>query len=209
MMHNRLMRWSAYLLPYTAVAIGAYGLSSAGTALLIYYCGILFFVYKNGWRHLGRSLAEGWNRKYATGLVVAFALSGVAIFLSWPFARQNGVDLAAFLADLGLLGAGGIAFACVAIALNPLLEEIFWRGCFIAEPNRPSAVDIAFGGYHGLALMLVARWWAALGVVFVLSAASWTLRFTKHRCGGLAVPCAAHAAADLSIVLSVYWLLRQ
>jgi membrane protease YdiL (CAAX protease family) len=200
--------WAGFALPYAAVGIGVYLFKSANTALFIYYPGIILFVWTTQRLELTRSLARGWNWGYGAALSILFALGGVVVFLLWPYAAREGIDLATVLAEYGLAGAKGLAFACVAVLLNPCLEELFWRGCFFDSVNRPSVIDIAFGGYHGMVLLLVLQWWAAVSVVLMLSAASWVLRYAKHHCGGLAVPCVAHAAADLSIVLSV-WLLVQ
>ncbi len=154
------------------------------------------------------AVSKGWG--WGTGVVLSsvFFLSGSAVFVFWPFAKLEGTELGGVLGDFGLAGTTGIVFGAAAIVVNPLLEELFWRGCFEDKVTRVSVIDIAFAGYHGLALVLVIRVWAAVGAFIVLCFASWALRYVKDRRGGLAVPYIAHLAADISIIAAIYGLLR-
>lgn len=208
MKHNRFLRWSGFLLPYAAVGIGVYAFKSAWIAIGIYYFGIVLFVAACGGRRLLGAVSKGWG--WGTGVLLSsvFFLSGAAVFVLWPFAKLEGIEIGGVLGDFGLAPTTGIVFAVVAVAVNPLLEELFWRGCFEDKVTRVSVIDIAFAGYHGLALMLVIRVWAVAGAFIVLCFASWVLRYVTDRCGGLAVPYIAHLAADISIVAGVYCLLR-
>ena len=70
-------------------------------------------------------------------------------------------------------------------------------------------IDAVFVGYHVLALVLVIKVPITVLAFVVLFAASWWLRFMKHKLGGLAVPYIAHLVADVSIIAGIYFLVSQ
>mgnify|MGYP000297658849 CR=1 FL=1 len=202
-------KYAAASSPYWAVVLGLYVFKNVFVALAIYYSAISFYLFINGGKGLLKSILSGWNYSAAAGSAIVCACSGVAIFLLWPYARLENVNLVSTLAEYGLSGAACYIFVATATILNPLLEELFWRGCFENEPTRPAFIDVVFAGYHVLALVLVINAPITISAFVILFAASWLFRFMKHKFGGLAVPYVAHLTADISIVAGIYFLIGQ
>ena len=92
--------------------------------------------------------------------------------------------------------------------VQPILEELYWRGFLGNSQKCFSWVDLAFAGYH----ILVLAWFIKTGwlvVAFiVLTVAGCVWRYTAARLGGLAVVLVSHIVADVSIVAVVYVLIR-
>ncbi len=89
------------------------------------------------------------------------------------------------------------------------VDLIDCHGAFRQVNNRRWKTEIVFAGYHVLALVLVIKVPITILAFVVLFAASWWLRFMRHKLGGLAVPYIAHLAADVSIVAGIYFLISQ
>jgi len=202
-------KYAAASSPYLAVVLGLYVFKNVFIALAIYYSAIVFFIATNGGKGLLKSIFSGWNYSAAAGSIIVCACSGGAIFLLWPYAKLENVNLVSTLAEYGLSGAACYIFVAAATILNPLLEELFWRGCFENEPTKPAFIDVVFAGYHLLALVLVIKVPITISAFIILFAVSWWFRFMKHKLGGLAVPYVAHLTADISIVAGIYFLIGQ
>jgi len=209
MKRKAFAKYAAASSPYLAVVLGLYVFKNVFFALAIYYSAIVFFIVTNGGKGLLKSILSGWNFSAAAGSAIVCACSGGAIFLLWPYAKLENVNLVSTLAEYGLSGAACYIFVGVSTIVNPLLEELFWRGCFENEPAKPAFIDVVFAGYHVLALVLVIKMPIALLGFVVLFAVSWCLRFMRHKLGGLAVPYVAHLTADISIVAGIYFLIGQ
>jgi hypothetical protein len=189
----------AAAIPYAAVGVGLYVIRSAWAAILIYHVGIVVALTAFGWGGPLRRAASGWRPGAAATSAGAAALVGVALFLLWPFLDATPDGLRGRLLELGLSGRAWGVFAAYYATVHPFLEELFWRG----RPGAGAAAlwrDAAFAGYHVPVLwFFVGPVWIAVSFV-VLAAASWTWRAAAGRFGGLGVPLASHAAADISIV---------
>ena len=209
MKRNTFEKYAATSSPYVAVVLGLYVFKSVFLALAIFYSAIVFFIVIKGGKGLLRTIFSGWNSLATVGSAIVCALGGVVIFLLWPYAKLENVNLTSTLAEYGLSGATCYIFVAVVTILNPLLEELFWRGCFQNDSTRPALIDVVFAGYHVLALVLVIKVPITILAFVVLFAASWWLRFMKHKLGGLAVPYIAHLVADVSIVAGIYFLISQ
>ena len=209
MKRNTFEKYAAASSPYVAVVLGLYIFKSVFLALAIFYSAIVFFIVIKGSKGLLRTIFSGWNSLAAVGSAIVCALGGVVIFLLWPYAKLENVNLTSTLAEYGLRGATCYIFVVVVTILNPLLEELFWRGCFQNNSTKPALIDAVFAGYHLLALVLVINLPTTALAFFTLSGASWGLRFIKHKLGGLAVPYIAHLVADISIIAGIYFLINQ
>jgi membrane protease YdiL (CAAX protease family) len=187
------------------VIVGLHLLDNVWIAIVGYHLGIVVVITASGHWPLARRLVRGWSALAVIGLVPLFAAAGAAIFLAWPFARLEQVELMDLLGRYGL-GSGAFAFFAWYSVINPWLEELYWRGLLLVDSARPAAVDALFGGYHAIVLILFVSWpWAVAGFV-ALSAAAWIWRLLARRFDGLLVPVVTHAVADVSIIIAVYAL---
>jgi hypothetical protein len=196
-------------IPYAAVLVGLYGLRSAWAAILLYHVGIFVALCVGGWRQALLRAANGWRRRIAVLLVAATSLGGVALYLLWPYVDATPAGLAQRLEEFGLGGGWSWgAFAVYYSTVHPFLEELFWRGGRPAGGPAFLWRDAAFAGYHVPVLwFFIDPLWIAVTFV-ILTAASLTWRISAHRLGGLGVPLVSHAAADVSIVAAVSFIIR-
>jgi membrane protease YdiL (CAAX protease family) len=100
-------------------------------------------------------------------------------------------------------------FIVYAIAVNPLLEESYWRG-YLGSPAKNITVnDLLFAGYH---LLVIG---GNIGVIWLiavfcgLTAAAWFWRQINRINGGLLLSVVFHIAADTSVFLAIcYFAVR-
>jgi hypothetical protein len=206
-MNQNTTKYQACLLPYVAVLFGLYILSSAWAALLIYHLGIvLLIVYDrrfSSWKRLFLGM-----RPWPLCLAVVVCLqSGPLIFGLWKLmALEVAVDPGVILARYGLSDSSWVCFTICFVAVNPALEEIFWRDYLGAQRRGFSLIDLAFSGYHVLVLCLFIKWpWVCLGFG-ILSITGCLWRHFSIEQQGLAVPWVSHTVADASIVIAVWAL---
>ncbi len=179
---------------------------SAWAVVVIYYCGVVACVSANRLGTLLRSLVEGFSW---TGLGLS-ATAGVAVFVVtlvvWPYAVRDGFNLAVLFSSFGLKGFVLGGFVVGALIVNPVMEELLWRGVLDVKSKGPCGIDLAFGGFHVPVLWLAVKWPYVVAGFVGLCAASWGFRWARDRFGGLAVPWLAHLTGDLAIVLALGWV---
>ena len=203
MIQQRSMRTGislpAMALPYIAVLVGLFGLRSAWAALLLYNGGMLVVIAARGVRcKAARFGLPGWVVACA---IVVSAAAGPSIFFAADLVSS--APWSDTLRAVGLSGASWRWFVVYFALVHPVVEETFWRGALDERHGLLALQDFAFGGYHALVLSLFLRPLfvviSTLGLVAV--AALW--RAMRDRSSGLALPLVTHAVADISIILSV------
>lgn len=195
---------AAVLIPYVAVGLGLWVWQSAWAASLLYHLGAGAFVLGSGrWRQLRWS---GSRPPPAVAAAVAAVGAGVGpvVFVMWSTVQRTGVDMSAELAEIGLVGAAWALFIVYYATVNPLVEELFWRGSLGSSSVRFEAYDFWFAGYHVLVLVRFMDWpWIAVSSGALLIA-GWAWRQLAARFHGLAVPVLSHAVADASLISAVF-----
>ncbi len=198
-------------IPYAAVGIGLYLFSSAWITVGLYYGGAIIYIAVTGRKELMAGSAPilgARDRGLAIVTCGVFALAGVALYYLWPVAVRANVDLAGFLEAMGLGGRRLAVFAVVFCPLNPVVEEVFWRGCLKDDRRRVTWIDAAFAGYHMPVLVMVINVWVSAVAFVILCAASWCLRRLRHKSGSLGLGWVAHFLADVSIMTAALVLLK-
>ncbi len=188
--------------PYLAVIIGLYVLRNAWAAILLYHLGIVCFLAVSADKNFSKALRFGWNPAATAVACAVTGLSGVMLFLLWPYVRLPEVRLGEVLPDFGLGEISWIMFVVYYSTVHPLIEELFWRGDASSQNAGPSWRDAAFGGYHFLVLVLFIKVPWAIVVAVLLSGVAWGWRCAVRKYGGLGVALGSHAVADFSIVLA-------
>ncbi|MDD4869409.1 MAG: CPBP family glutamic-type intramembrane protease [Kiritimatiellae bacterium] len=114
-----------------------------------------------------------------------------------------GQHLRRMLSGIGLSGAGMAVFAIYICIMNPVIEEMFWRGLFFEEHKRPVLADLAYGGFHFLVFMPFMFVHHALiaAVSLVVMGYIWR-RIACHQ-KGLTMPLVWHALGDTAIILAI------
>jgi hypothetical protein len=203
---GRALRLAAPAVPYASVLLGLYALGNAWVAVLGYHVGIaVVLTLARAWPS-ARSLLRGFCARSVLLLAPVFLLAGPAIYLAWPLAHLESVELGSALSDLGLDSSALVFFAWYSVA-NPWIEELYWRGFLGSDRAAPVLADVLFGGYHVLVLWLLVDWPFAVAAGVVLAATGWLWRMLVRRCGGLLVPALTHLVADAAIVAAIFALI--
>ena len=197
------IRQVAPFVPYLAVIIGIFGLRSAWGAVFGYHLGMaLVLSLDRGWRG-ARGLGRGMQPLHLTATGLFGFSGGVLLFLCWPLLGLP-ANFNLQLAGLGLSAVTWPVFLIYFCAVNPIMEEVYWRGYLGDASRRPVWNDLLFAGYHLLVLAPFV-WWPWLGVALVaLFSAGWLWRQQARLTNGLLVPLVSHGIADLAIMLTVY-----
>lgn len=180
-----------------------YLLRNAWAAVLLYHLGMAgVLLAERRWGE-ARKLGAGLQPLHLAG-TGAFGLSGgVLLYLLWPLLGLP-AGFADALAHLGITKAAWPLFLAYFCAVNPWLEEVYWRGFLGDDAARPIPNDALFAGYHVL-VMAGFVWWPWLIVaMFGLTGAGWLWRQQSHLARGLLVPAVSHLLADAAILLTVY-----
>ncbi len=195
---------AAVLVPYVAVTLGLWVWRSAWAASLLYHLGACAFVLGSGrWRQLRWSSSMP-PRAIVAAIAVVSAGVGPVVFVMWSIVKHSGVEMGAELADIGLAGASWALFIVYYATVNPVVEEVFWRGYLGSSSVRLVAQDFWFAGYHVLVLVRFMDWpWIAVSLAALVTA-GWAWRQLAARFDGLAMPVLSHAVADASLILAVF-----
>ena len=196
------------IIPYLTVIIGLYGLESAWGGILLYHLGVVLVLLLAQYWRIGGKLKAGADYIVLAAVTVASLLGGVLVYWLWPTMKLEALLLVSDLAGLGLGSTVWLIFMVYYITVNPLLEELFWRGFLGSESTFLTWNDIWFAGYHILVLVQFVKlpWVAASFLILVGTA--WLWRQLARRYDGLIMPIASHAAADLSIIAATFFLVR-
>ena len=196
------------LTPYLAVAFGLYVISNGWVTFLLYHTGLFAFILISGRMHVFNDTFKGWH--WSTGVTAVFicSLTGLLLLWIWPYSSKEPGELSSQLAAVNLTGTGWLIFAIIFIAVNPIMEEVFWRSFLDenAEGKLPYLADAVFAGYHVpvLALFIKPQWLVLAFIIIFLAGCVW--RYLTRRFSGNAIALASHIAADISIVAAVQLL---
>ena len=196
------------LVPYIAVLIGLYVLKNAWVAMVLYHFGLTAFLIFGDRNNLLKKVCTGWN---SVSAVLGIAMSVMILpimFFCWEYMRLDNIALKSALANFGLQGTSWFFFMIYFSTVQPILEELYWRGWLGYEQKHFSWTDFTFAGYHifVLAWFIKPPW--LITAFIVLTATAYIWRYLASRLKGLAVPLLAHIAADVSIMAATFILIR-
>jgi membrane protease YdiL (CAAX protease family) len=197
------MKRIAPLLAYLSVGLGLFVFHSAWGALLGFHAAILgsLLIAKPGIP--ASILTKSTNVRWIFSSLLLTGTSGIALFLLWDRFRVAD-DLPAQLASLGLTSSTWVPFITYFTAVNPFLEEYFWRG-YLGDPaGNPYSSDFLYAGFHSLILIGRVPPGSILFALIMLTLAGWFWRQIAREDRGLLAPVLGHMAADLSILMTVY-----
>ncbi|MCB0181147.1 MAG: CPBP family intramembrane metalloprotease [Anaerolineae bacterium] len=207
---NRLsyLRHIAPIIPYVAVLMGLFIFQSAWVSIALYHLGMIIVLWFTRSWYLGQPIKTWHDVIVLIFMIFISFTAGVFIYWLWPLLKLAELLLTTELSDLGLSGLPWLIFIVYYFTVNPILEELFWRG-YLGSPSHFVVLnDIWFAGYHVLVLLsfIQAGWIVFSFLILVGTAWLWRQLARRHR--GLIIPIASHAAADASIIGAVYLLAR-
>lgn len=193
-------------IPYIAVGAGLLIFHSAWVAIIGYHIGMLVVVLV---AKPGVPVTLFKSNNYRTPIIAAMvgASGGVLMYLLWPLLSVPD-DTNLYVRTIGLTGETWPLFLVYYIAINPLIEEYYWRGCLGSNSKRMELNDFLWAGYHLIVLAgkMAIPW---LIVVFlVLSAGAWFWRQINRLSEGLLPSTVSHIAADITTIFVIYSALR-
>ncbi len=196
------------VVPYVAVLLGLYVLKNAWIAIGLYHFGITVFLIAGDRNSLLKRVCTGWNPLIAAASVVMSVMIFPIVFFFWGHMQLESTPLMSALANFGLHGTSWFFFMIYFSAVQPFLEELYWRGYLECGYKYFSWTDLAFAGYH----ILVLAWfiklpWLVIAFI-VLTVAAYIWRYIASKLEGLAVPLLSHIVADVSIIAVTCVLIR-
>jgi hypothetical protein len=199
------VRILAPLIPYVAIGIGLLFLHNGWIAMLGYHLSIIMILLFAG----GKIYFKQINKPGSYAIFIAATVMGVAggllLYLMWPLLGIPG-DIDLYFQNIGLTGETWPYFIAYFILVNPWLEEYYWRGYLGSNSKRIILNDLLFAGYHILVLMKNVDIVWLIAVFIVLSLSAWLWRQADRLNQGLITSIVSHAAADISVILTIYFM---
>lgn len=197
------------MIPYAAILIGIFGFQNAWVAVGLYYCGAAILISARLGIQSRALIGSGWSWKWVV-LSIGFAIAIlIGARILWNQIQRSDISLDEIFDRYGLGGSAGILFCAVALLINPIIEELFWRGCFQSNPRRLFSGDLIFAGYHIFVLWMVVRWYWVVLFFVGLALFGWMMRYLKYSLRGLGTVWFAHEMADLAIIMSILLILNR
>jgi membrane protease YdiL (CAAX protease family) len=191
------------LIPYISVLIFMYYFSNAIITIFVYHLAVLYFLFSQNVNDLSKKIAKGWNFYPGIALILLGSISGILINTFWNLAVSDNSALTKTLMEFGLGNIGWIIFVIYYILLNPLIEELFWRGLLDGKGIKFLLVDLLFAGYHTLVLIFFIKIeWAFIAAIIIFIASVVWRKIDKSN-NGIIISYLSHLAADISIIIAI------
>lgn len=147
----------------------------------------------------------------ASGTLIFFIIFGGLQWLHIYLLDINALRV--LLLEWGFSGQGEIGLMLVLLILNPIAEEIYWRGYMFEKLRKPGTASYAiamtsffYAFYHLLTVFPIFQ--GIFGIIAVLPVLIGGLiwGFMREKTGSISATIISHGLADLGIVC-VYWFI--
>ena len=200
-------KWIAPSLAYLAVGFGLFIFHSAWGALLGFHVAIIVSLIVARPNIPVKVLVKSKNIKWIFLSILLCGSSGVALYFLWEvFGFAN--DFSEQVASLGLNASNWPVFIAYFALINPFVEEYFWRGYLGNRTKSLHISDFVFAGFHALILVDKVRTGSIVFGLSMLVLAGWFWRQIAREDGGLLAPVLGHMAADFTILMTVYSMVK-
>lgn len=198
---------SIAIIPLIVVAFGLYVVSSALTAVGLYFVTMITVVVLQKDKSFLKSLVCGWKWKEGMFLSMVSILAGVCLFVLWKYIKKDGANVPEILKKFHLVSWQLFVFAIYLIFINPIIEEIFWRLVLNTNTIADYFIDAIFASYHLLVLHFFLNTFGLILAYIALVVAGIFWRYIKEKYNGLLVPVITHFLADASIIAFLFHVL--
>ena len=193
------------IIPYITIGIGLLIFHNAWLAILSYHTGMVAVLLLSKIRISLKQSFQGnkvWM-PFITALVGAGG--GILLYVLWPLLSVPD-DINLYIRSIGLNERTWLVFLAYFTLINPLIEEYYWRGYLASAAKGITLNDLLFSGYHLLVLAghMEAIWLFA--VFFVLAIGAWFWRQMNRLNGGLLASTISHITADITVILTIYYI---
>lgn len=210
-----MKHWHILLGPTVMIFIGLQMFENLLITFVLFY-GWLFFVPLLSEEPLRIGLASHLLKRS----VMIGSMSGIIfflfVFLSLYGLHQYFIDIRALqslLVKWGFSGYGIIGFLLVFVFVNPILEEVYWRGFVFERLSRSEnskkvivVTALFYTLYHFLSVMPMFQSGMNLLVILFVFIGGLYWGYMRDKIGSIIGTILCHAFADLGIVC-VYWFL--
>jgi len=156
------------------------------------------------WRHLLKPPPVGQLFAHLGIAAVAMSLFSGALVAYASRHGDYGAMLDRSLTDSGVQPGTRILFAIQLCLLNPLLEELFWRGLFFSSRKRIEATDVCYAAFHSFALVsFMPTLQAGIGTVGLVGVGYFLRQLAVRNGGQLTAALLWHALGDIAIVVAI------
>jgi membrane protease YdiL (CAAX protease family) len=200
-------KWFAPILPYLFVWAGLFIFKSAWLTLLGFHLAILITLFFLRPQVPINTLFKKTKWKYILASIFVCVSGGLGLYFLWSL-LGIAKDVHDQLALLGLNERTWASFIAYFSLVNPLMEEYFWRGVLGSDSKSLIAGDFFYAAYHVIVVWNKAHPLSMLLVLAALIFAGWFWRQIYRKDKSLLAPVFGHAAADLSILLTIYLMTK-
>jgi len=193
------------IIPYITIGIGLLVFHNAWLAILGYHAGMVTVILLSKTRISLKQSFKGNNCWIPLITALVGASGGILLYVLWPLLAVPD-DINLYIRSIGLNEQSWPVFLAYFTLINPLIEEYYWRGHLASATKCLTLNDLLFAGYHLLVLAghMEAVW--LLAVFFALAAGAWFWRQMNRLNGGLLASVVSHIAADIAVMLAIYYL---
>ena len=158
------------LIPCIAVILGLYIFGNAWISIILYHGSITAVQYAKG---IKPARGDMGNIEWLSAgiIIILSALSGLLIYALCPYLFPLRFDggLGFKLWVYGLDGLSWYLFIAYFVIVNSVSEEYFWRKFLVERVEKQILIDILFGIYHALVLVLfIDLIWAILISIVII-----------------------------------------
>jgi len=200
-------KWLAPVLPYLAVWAGLFLYKSAWLAMIGFHLAIVFVLVVLRPQLSINILFKSKHPKWVLASILFCSVGGIGLYFLWPLFGMAS-NLPAQLQSIGLTSSSWPLFIAYFSLVNPFIEEYFWRGVLGTDSKKINIGDFLYAGYHALVLWGRLHPLSIVLAVIVLTSAGWIWRQIACEDKGLLAPVLGHMAADFTILLAVYWMVK-
>jgi len=194
----------APLVPYITISIGLLVFHNAWLAMLGYHAGMVAVII---WSKTGLDLKRVFKGKSFwtpfIGALIGLG-GGLLLYFLWPILSLPD-DINIYIRNIGLNEWSWPVFLVYFIVVNPFLEERYWRGYLGSEARGIQWNDLLFSGYHLIVFAGQIAFVWLIAVFVSLTIGAWFWRQLNRLNGGLLASIVSHLAADIVVILTIYW----
>jgi membrane protease YdiL (CAAX protease family) len=215
-----LMVWS--LLPCVAMWAGLYEFKSAAWAYVFYH-GLCLLPALVWGRHLWMSTCHTPKRKHCLWLLLASVVFSIIALLTYELMGPmllSDSNVITLLKDLGYSRGIFLALGFYTIVVNPLVEEIFWRGIVLnaldkvrKPPFKHFGIvcsSLAYAAFHYFIFrMVLFPGWAEVATL-LLAVYGAGLAILYRKTGSVLTAAVAHGLlTDMAVIVLILDLYRR
>ncbi|MEM9443731.1 MAG: CPBP family glutamic-type intramembrane protease [Verrucomicrobiota bacterium] len=192
--------------PFQAMFLGLYIFENAWVTIILYHFLMLLAMSISLSNEDFSKIFKGLNLPSCLLIGGIYLQAGPCLFFIHKY-----IDTSSWLSILSEWGLSGWSlglFMLYFFTVNPVLEESFWRNLLGSKSKKLIIEDVLFGTYHSMILVHFVPVSILLVSVSALIIAAYIWRQQTTRLGGTLVPIMTHAAADLSLIMALWYIAK-